>query len=66
MTQNEKILDHLTKGPGFSVTAQQAARAWNVWRLSGRVCELRKQGHNITTEMVTNGRVRYARYRLVK
>ncbi len=64
MTQNEKVLQRLRDGE--RVTAKAVAVMLDVWRLSARIAELRAQGHDIETEMVTNGRVRYARYRLVK
>ncbi len=64
MTHNEKILRHMDKFG--NITAAKAATHFGCWRLAARIGELRAQGHNIETEMVTNGRVRYARYRLVK
>ena len=64
MTQNEMILLDLRTYSG--VTAQDAYEMYGIMRLAGRIHELRKRGHNIVTETVQKGRVRYARYRLVK
>ncbi len=66
MTQNERLLEDLRKLPGPGISAWDAAREFGIMRLAARIGELRSQGHDIETEMVTNGRVRYARYRLVK
>ena len=64
MTQNEKVLQDM-RAYG-SITPARALGYHGIWRLAARIGELRSQGHDIETEMVTNGRVRYARYRLVK
>jgi len=67
MTQNEKILEWLRTAPQATLTAKGAVAAWDCWRLSARIAELRAKGHDIKTEMVKGRRgVRYARYRLVK
>jgi hypothetical protein len=34
-------------------------------RLASRIDELKKHGHNITTEMVINGDAKFARYHLI-
>jgi hypothetical protein len=65
MTQNEKVLRELTEITG-AITPKTAFREYGIMRLAARIAELRAKGHNIVTEMVTNGGVRYARYRLVK
>ena len=66
MTQNETILDDLRTYGNRGITAREALDYFGIFRLAARIAELRAKGHNITTEMVQNGRVRYARYRLVK
>lgn len=63
MTQNEMILARLERGR--TITRMEAGVELKIWNLPARIQELRRD-HNIETEMVTNGRVRYARYRLVK
>lgn len=63
MTQNEKVLRWFEN---FDTLTAQSASKLHIWRLAARIGELRSQGHDIETEMVTNGRVRYARYRLVR
>lgn len=57
------ILSHLkTKG---SITSMEAFRTYGITRLSGRIFDLREQGHKITTykEKAKNGAL-YAVYRL--
>jgi hypothetical protein len=39
-------------------------RLFGIYRLAGRVLELRKLGYDIRTTMEGEGRVRYAVYRL--
>ena len=63
MTQNETILKYLKLHP---LTQKQAARLYNVWRLGARVHDLRSQGHDIRTDMIGQGNVRFARYTLVE
>jgi len=47
-TQNDMILHHLkTVGP---LTPQMALRKFQCMRLSGRIWDLRQQGHPIDTE----------------
>lgn len=63
MTQNEKVLNHLKMYGG--ITSMEAFETYKITRLSGRIHELRAQGHNITTEYqkAKNGAV-YAVYKL--
>jgi hypothetical protein len=63
VTQNQTILAYLKLHP---ITKMQAARLYNVWRLSARIYDLRAQGHQIRTDMVGKGNTRYARYTLVE
>lgn len=65
-SQNKRILEFLASGR--SLTPIEALRRFNVWRLSGRVLELREAGWPIVTDMVTNKRTkkRYASYTLVE
>ena len=55
-----KLLAHLEKGR--SVTTLEALKLWGCIRIPNRVCDLRKEGHNIISEPVRiNGKnlVRY-------
>lgn len=63
MTQNETILNHIKKHG--SITSMEAFAEYNITRLSGRIHELRAQGHPIVTDHATakNG-AKYAVYRL--
>jgi len=38
----------------------------NCTRLAAQILKLKQQGHNITTETVKNGNVKYARYHLTE
>lgn len=64
MSQNELILAHLRKRK--FITTWDAFSRYGITRLSGRIYDLRDQGHRITTTYVTNRRtkVRYGKYRL--
>ena len=65
LSQRERILNHLVEyGP---LTPLEALDRFGTMRLSERIRELKKQGHEIETTMVTTltGK-RVAQYRLVK
>ena len=65
MTQNETVLNHIkTHG---EITSLEAFELYRITRLSGRIHDLRREGHNITTEKrkAKNGAM-YAAYRLEK
>lgn len=59
-SQTAQIRAHLKKGNGISQLT--ALRLFGCLRLSGRIFDLRNEGMNIKTEMVTHGGKRYARY----
>jgi len=61
-TQNEQILRHLKRGR--KITPLQALNLYGCLRLSGRILELREQGHPIKSEMVKVNNKRVARYSL--
>ena len=66
-TQCNKILEHI-KEHG-SISPIEARVLYGVMRLASRVNDLRRRGHNITSEIVTGvdrngGKVRYAVYKL--
>ena len=59
--QNRIILEMLQRGP---ITPMDALTQARCMRLASRIDDLKKMGYIITTEMVTNGDARYARYHL--
>lgn len=63
MTQNQKILAMLKRGP---VTPLVALRAIGCMRLASRIYDLRQEGHDIACDIIHDGDKRYAQYRLVK
>lgn len=68
-SQKEQILKHLMNHKN-GITPMVAFERYGITRLSGRIFELRKEGHNIITDDVTEKNrfghtVTYARYRLV-
>ena len=66
-SQKEAILNDLKNG--FSVTPLDALNEHGCFRLAAVVCQLKKDGWNIKTEMVAqkgNGGKSYASYKLIK
>ncbi len=65
MSQKNEILKALQKGR--HITPLDALAEWGCMRLGGRCHELRKAGHNISTDIVksSNGK-RYASYWLAQ
>jgi hypothetical protein len=64
MTQEEWILDALKRRR--KLTALDALRGCGCFRLAARISDLRKQGHSIMTESVSDGGRVYARYQLIQ
>lgn len=64
MTQTEWVLSRLKRKK--KLTAMDALNGCGCFRLAARINDLRRQGHNITTESVSTGGKVYARYRLAK
>jgi hypothetical protein len=62
MTQNDMILAHLKCG--FSLTPLDALKMFGCFRLASRISDLKKEGHNITKKMVSNGEKSYASYKI--
>lgn len=66
MTQIEAILRLLEERPE-GITAMDALREAGSFRLAARIADLREQGHDIDSEMVTlDSGKRVARYRLYR
>lgn len=61
MSQTKQILNHLRKGP---INAMQALNDYGVFRLAARIEDLRKDGHDISTEIIKRGGKSYAVYSL--
>lgn len=61
-SQNERILAALKAGE--RLTPLQILDRFGCLRASGRIYDLKKQGHNIITDMVKVGDKRVAQYRL--
>lgn len=63
-TKTAKVLSYLQTG--HSLDFPKAIGMWGHIRLSDVIFRLRGKGYNITTEIVQNGNVEYAIYRLPK
>jgi hypothetical protein len=63
MNKTDAVLAHLKKKP---ITSWEAITKYQATRLADIIFKLRGRGLNISTELVENGSVRYARYRLSK
>lgn len=61
-TQNQKILKHLQKGK--KITPLQALRMFGCLRLSGRIYDLKKQGHKIKTDIIAVNKKHVGQYSL--
>lgn len=61
-TQTKAIKAHLESGK--SITPIDALNEYGCFRLGARIYDLKDTGMNIITEMVQQGRKRFARYRL--
>lgn len=67
MNDKDKVLSYLMDNQ--SITALQALNSCGTMRLSARIWDLRRDGHDISTEMVygkneDGEQFRYARYHL--
>ena len=62
MSQNTQILSYLKQGK--KLTPITALNKFGCFRLSARILDLRKEGHNITTENVTRKGKTFAEYSL--
>jgi hypothetical protein len=59
-TQKQMILERLQKW-GYIIPID-ALTFFHCMSLAQRISELRKEGHSIETELIQNGRKRYAKY----
>jgi hypothetical protein len=63
-SQSQKILNYLQTGKTLSPL--QALQLFNCMRLASRINDLRKDGHEVTTDIVYQDDKRWANYRLMK
>ncbi|MCK5609400.1 DNA-binding protein [Candidatus Pacearchaeota archaeon] len=64
MSQNAQLLNYLKQG--HSITQKEAVYAFGIYRLSGRIFDLRKLGHNIESKRIDTGTKHFSKYRLIK
>lgn len=62
-SQNEQILRWLQDSP---ITPLEALNIFGCFRLGARIWDLKRQGHNIKTEMVERDGKRFAQYSLIE
>ena len=63
-TQKKQILDYLKTGK--SITKLEALKMFGCWNSGDCIFNLRKEGYNIKTTMITNGKKRFASYKLIE
>lgn len=63
MKKIKLIEEHLLSGQ--AITGLTALRAFGYYRLSDGILKLRKK-YDIQTDMIKNGKTRYASYKLIK
>jgi hypothetical protein len=62
MSQGDAILKHMRLLG--AINPVQAMRGYGCNRLAARICDLRREGHQIETRMIQQGAIKYAEYRL--
>jgi hypothetical protein len=63
-TQKKQILDYLKTGK--SITKLEALKMFGCWNSGDCIFNLRKEGYTIETTMITNGKKRFASYKLIE
>ena len=63
-TQKKKILEYLKTGK--SITKLEALKMFGCWNSGDAILHLRRAGHKIETTMITNGKKRFASYKLIE
>lgn len=61
-SQNKQILEYLKQGN--SITPIEALNLFGSFRLGSRIFDLKEKGYKIDTELVKDGRKKYAKYTL--
>ncbi len=64
MSQEKKILNHLQSRK--RITAMQALKKFECFRLAARIGDLKARGYDIETTMIERKGKRFAQYSLVK
>ena len=64
LTQEQMVLNHLKAHQ--SITGLVALKRYGIMRLAARIHYLKKYCHDIKTELVSNGKKKWAEYSLVK
>ena len=62
MSIKDKVLEHLQSGK--TLTALEALDKFGCMQLNTRIHELKKEGNNIETTLVSNGKKRWGIYKL--
>ena len=62
--QSQMILEYMAQG--HQISPLEALNKFGCLRLGARIYDLKNEGHNIITEMVSENGKRYARYTLIK
>lgn len=63
MSKKDQVLEYLKRGN--SLTPLEALKMFGSFRLGAIVFELKKEGHNIVTTMVSNGESHFASYKIM-
>ena len=63
-TQKKQILDYLKTGK--SITKLEALKMFGCWNSGDAILHLRRAGHKIEMTMITNGKKRFASYKLIE
>ena len=64
MTQNEWILRELSRGR--IISGLDALKGCGSMKLATRISELKRDGHNIVTHMVSQNGKKFAKYQLIR
>jgi hypothetical protein len=64
MNQHEWILKQLSEGK--MITAIDALKGCGSMKLATRISELKRDGHNIVTHMVSQNGKKFAKYQLIR
>lgn len=62
--QSQMILEYMAQG--HRISPLEALNKFGCLRLGARIYDLKNEGHNIITEIVSENGKRYARYTLIK
>lgn len=63
MTQTQAIINYLMP-PGRSITPLEALNMFGCFRLGARMFEIKRMGYPVKSEIITDGKKRFAKYYL--